>query len=259
LLEKLLLRGAKFIVDYDDNINARYQTGFSKIFLSKKILNIGKLANAITVGNHWYMDFYKDIDPTKIHYLPTVIDRDLYAATKIVKQNNEPLTIVWIGSPSTIKYLKSIDDVLVKLQLQYNFKLKAIGANIQLNCATEFVEWNAVTEIAVLKQSDIGIMPLQDTDWEKGKCGFKLVQYMACGLPVVASYSVANNEIIEPGCGFIAKTNDEWFDLLSQLLQSAALRNQLGENGKTRVYNHYSYQVWAPVFVKIVTNIGYSK
>jgi glycosyltransferase involved in cell wall biosynthesis len=254
-IEKFILRGSKFIVDYDDNINARYQTGWTRLFLSDKIVKLGKLANAITIGNHWYMELYKNIDSSKIHYLPTVVDSNLYSVTETIRQKDQPMAIVWIGSPSTVKYLKSIDDVLVKLQSQYNFTLKIIGAFIQLKCKTEFIEWSAATEITELKNAGTGIMPLENTDWEKGKCGLKLIQYMASGLPVVASYSIANKEIVQKDRGFIATTNNEWYDYLSQLLQSENLRSALGKNGKSRIAKDYSYQTWAPAFIKIIENV----
>lgn len=255
-LEKMLLKGTKFILDYDDNIDARYQIGWAKVFLSKKIIKMAHLANKITVGNHWYMDFYKEVESSKIHFLPTVIDKDLYSGEISVGLKNKVLTIVWIGSISTVKYLESIDEVFVKLQSHYNVRLKVIGAKIKLNCAADFLEWDSSTEIKELKQSHIGIMPLENTQWEKGKCGFKLIQYMACGLPVVASYSVANSEIIESNCGFIARSSDEWYNYLSELLQSELLRTELGENGRTRIYEKYSYQTWAPVFNQLLNSVN---
>lgn len=254
-MERMLLRGCKFILDYDDNINARYQVGFVRIFLSDKIIKMGNIACGITVGNHWYMEFYEKVDQSKIYYLPTVINRDLYLKEKPVRQDNS-LKIVWIGSLSTVKYLKSIDQVLIDLQSKYNFKLKVIGAKIDLKCNVEFAEWNSRTEIDELMLSDIGIMPLEDTNWEKGKCGFKLIQYMASGLPVVASYSNANSEIINEDCGFIAKNQIDWYNHLSLLLSSPSLREHLGSNGRKRIYEHYSYQTWSPKFINVLKKVG---
>ena len=255
-VEDLLLRGSKFIVDYDDNINARYQTGWAKLFLSEKVRKLAGLADAITIGNHWYLEIFKHAGPAKIHYLPTVIDSRRYSAATVTKQEKHPLTITWIGSPATVEYLQDIDNVLARLQFQYNFRLTVIGAAIQLKTNAHFVEWHQDTEITQLKQADIGILPLQNTAWEKGKCGLKLIQYMACGLPVVAAYSIANSDIVGQHCGFLAQTEDEWYNYLSQLLQSAGLRHTLGGNGKARVYKHYSYQTWGPVFVNLVKTIG---
>lgn len=254
-IEKVLLSGTKFILDYDDNINARYQSGISKIFLSNKILKMANIAGGITVGNHWYMDFYKDIDKTKIYYLPTVINRDLYQLDNIKRLKKDELQLVWIGSLSTVKYLQIIDKVLVELQGQYSFILKVIGAKIDLRCNVEFVEWDSKTEIGELMDSDIGIMPLEDTDWERGKCGFKLIQYMASGLPVIASFSMANNEIVNSDCGFIALNNQDWIDSLSQLLSSESSRYKMGNNGRDRIYENYSYQVWGPKFIDILNEV----
>ncbi|NDP28057.1 MAG: glycosyltransferase family 4 protein [Flavobacterium sp.] len=258
-IEKILLKGSKIILDYDDNINARYQVGIAKYFLSRKILKLAKIANSITIGNNWYRDFYNGIDQNKIHYLPTVIDRDLYSQYKTEFMKEEFMTIVWVGSISTVKYLKKIDDVLVKLQTEFNFKLKVIGAKVDLNCNAYFVDWDAETEILELKKSDIGVMPLEDTDWEKGKCGFKLIQYLASGLPVVASNSPANIEIVFPNCGYIANNEKEWYDYLSILLSSAMLRRAYGISGKDRIFNYYSYQVWFSKFLDVIKLVDGTK
>lgn len=254
-IEKFFLKGTKFILDYDDNINARYQYGLSKLFLSNKILKMADIAGGITVGNHWYMDFYKEINKNKIYYVPTVINRELYQFDSLNKLQNNKLQIVWIGSLSTVKYLQLIDEVLVKLQNRYNFVLKVIGAKIPLKCNVEFIEWDSKTEIIELRRSDIGIMPLEDTDWERGKCGFKLIQYMASRLPVVASFSIANNEIINEESGFIARNDQDWIDQLSLLLESESLRDKMGENGKNRIYKDYSYQTWGPKFLEILDEV----
>ena len=258
-IEKRLLKGSRFILDYDDNIDAIYQKGLAKIFLSTKIIELAKTANTLTVGNGWYREFYKEINQSKIYYLPTVINRDLYFESKKKSIQNVSITIVWIGSFTTVKYLKEIDNVLVKLQAEYDFRLKVIGAKIDLQCDAFFVDWDSKTEILELKKSDIGIMPLKATSWENGKCGFKLIQYMASGLPVVASDSPANIEIVSENCGYIARNEEDWYNYLSILLSSPKLRKEYGKSGKDRIFNQYSYQVWNSKFIDIIKLVNEEK
>lgn len=257
-IEKFLLKGEKFILDFDDNISARYDIGLARTFLKNKITNLVRLSSATTVGNNWYRELFKSEDQSKIYYLPTVIDRELYGDESDKVIGMDDLNIVWIGSFSTVKYLKLIDNVLVNLQKVYNFKLIVIGAKVPLKCSANFVDWEASTEIMNIKKAQIGIMPLENTEWEKGKCGFKLIQYMACGLPVVASGSPANEEIVNSNCGFLANNNQDWLEHLSFLLANSSTRSNLGLNGRNRIFRDYSYQSWAPKFIEIVKNVVFN-
>jgi glycosyltransferase involved in cell wall biosynthesis len=135
---------------------------------------------------------------------------------------------------------------LQKIAQKYAVKLKVIGADIAIEgIDVELVDWDEATEVNELLSSDIGIMPLENTMWEKGKCGFKLVQYMACGLPVIASAAPANEEIIENGVnGFIIHNEDEWYAAFEKLIVSAAIREQFGIAGRRKIELNYSYQVW---------------
>jgi glycosyltransferase involved in cell wall biosynthesis len=116
--------------------------------------------------------------------------------------------------------------------------------------------WAENTEVAEIQQFDIGIMPLADTVWERGKCGYKLIQYMACGKPVVASPVGVNKLIVRHGMnGFLARTDSEWFDALDALCQDAALRKRMGNNGRKVMEQNYSLQITAPKLTDLIRSV----
>ncbi|MGL4654242.1 glycosyltransferase family 4 protein [Cetobacterium sp.] len=249
--EKFLLKGASYSLDYDDNPNLIYKKNkIFKILYGQKILKLAKNARFITVGNKW---FYKEIKTENIVYLPTVIDIDKYYITE--KKKNNTLIIVWIGSPSTEKYLDIIKTPLKELSLKYDFELKIIGSEKKIEGVNvRNIKWEQETEIKEISNSDIGIMPLENTFWEKGKCGFKLIQYMACGLPVVASNSPANKEIVN-GNGFILNEEKEWTIKLEKLLIDKELRKEMGKESRRIIEEKYTYQVWGKRYSQLIKNL----
>jgi glycosyltransferase involved in cell wall biosynthesis len=250
-LEKLLLFRKNFSLDFDDYAGTSYKTNpFKRVFLKNKIDNLAKVAKFVTVGNNWY---FTEINSNNLVYLPTVIDLNKY--TSIKKHNNDHvITLVWIGSPATIKYLDNLKTVFQKFSQSRKFKLKIIGGKFNLpGVDIQEVVWSSESEIEEILTGDIGLMPLNDTLWEKGKCGFKLVQYMACGLPVVASPSPANKEIIEINkTGYIASDTSQWEYYLDKLMREHELRADFGACGRQRVEKLYSYQFWGEKFAELV-------
>ena len=245
--EKKILKNINFSLDFDDNISANY-AGTS---LQNKIPELMKLAKFVTVGNHWYISEFQG----NLIYLPTVIDLDKYPLYSLQKEN-EAKEIVWMGSPSTTKHFKLVDKALGRLSEKYDFTLKVIGGKVELDkrIKTKFEDWNAQTENKDLAESTIGIMPLENSYWEMGKCGFKLIQYMASGIPVVASPLPANRDIVTSDVGFTAESEDEWYEKLSILLESFELRQKMGQAGRKRAEESYSYQVWGKKYVELLKN-----
>ena len=140
----------------------------------------------------------------------------------------------------------------------YNIQLVAIGThNLHLpNTKVISVPWSEQKEVQEIAQCDIGIMPLLDEPWERGKCGLKLIQYMACGLPVVASPVGANLDIVHRGThGFLAATDEEWVTTLETLIQNPDFRIRLGLAGHRRVEQHYALQVTAPKFAHLLESV----
>lgn len=252
-IERLLLFNQKYSLDFDDYIAASYKNNKIKaFFLGNKIDKLSQNAKFVTVGNKWY---FEEIKSNNMVYLPTVVDINRYSPLNI-KEKEKEIVIVWIGSPGNAKYLYLIKDVLIELSKKYNFILKVIGAKIKIEgVKIREVKWSKSSEISELYSSDIGIMPLENSLWEKGKCGFKLIQYMGCSLPVVASDSPANNEIInDKKNGFITKDMNDWYNYLEFLIIKKDEREKMGEKGRDIVERKYSYQNWGRYYSQLIIN-----
>jgi glycosyltransferase involved in cell wall biosynthesis len=166
---------------------------------------------------------------------------------------------VWIGSPSTAQYLFGLAEPLAELAKRNSFTLRVIGAGevVMPGVDVESVLWSADTEASLIAECDVGIMPLRGTPWDEGKCAYKLIQYMACGLPTVASPVGANLEVlIESKTGFFAETPSEWVSKLELLFSDVALRQCLGLAGRARVMDGYCLQQVAPRLVQLLTEVG---
>lgn len=246
-LEKILLKGVRYSLDYDDNPNLTYHKNkFFNFFYGNKIEKLAKGAEFVTVGNKWY---FNEIKTNNLKYLPTVIDRNKYFITE--NKNKSKITIVWIGSPSTEKYLKLIEKPLKKISIKYDIELKLIGSKKKIEGINiKSIEWSEESEVMEISKSDIGIMPLENNYWEKGKCGFKLIQYMACGLPVIASPSPANNEIVKHNLnGFIVESDKEWEECLERLVINEELRKNMGIVSREIIEEKYSYQIQSKNYI----------
>lgn len=250
-IEKLLSKlGYKYLVDYDDAIFHNYDLSknmFVKLLLSHKIDTVMKHSSCVVAGNAYLAQRARSANAKNVHIIPTVVDHIKYQTEQ--KPQNEVLTIGWIGSPSTQKYLLDLKYVFKKIfEKNKNVRLLLVGAHpsiyAQINyIPVEVVEWDESTEVKNIKNMDIGIMPLADGPWEKGKCGYKLIQYMACGIPVIASPVGVNREIIEKyNSGFLANNDSEWVEHINNLINSYKLRISMGSNGQLAVENQYSLQ-----------------
>ena len=258
LLECGLLR-VPYIYDFDDAFYLKYRSGclgLLKSFLSHKFDSVIKSAAAVAAGNLELVRYAK-IHNSNTHYMPTVVNTDRYTpATN--KVDGEYLTIGWIGSPSTSKYLQTIAPALSEICIYKAAMMRVIGSGpiVLSGVPVDLLPWNEETEVADIQAFDVGIMPLPDEPWTRGKCGFKLIQYMACGLPVVASPVGANLDIVEHGVnGFLADTRDEWIHALTTLQNDPELRRRMGEAGRRKVETHYSLQVTAPRYGELIRNV----
>src|SRR5690606_8740055 len=141
-----------------------------------------------------------------VQVIPTVVDLNRYKLKK-ESLSSQQIVIGWIGTQSTFKYIESLKEVFLKLAQNYPIKIHVIGVDNNMGIPENVIpiKWSEETEAAEICKFDIGIMPLSDTPWEKGKCSYKLIQYMACGLPVIASPIGMNKEVIkEQENGFLA-------------------------------------------------------
>ena len=201
----------------------------------------------MVAGNDYLRDKLRSFGAREIEIIPTVIDINRYDEKKYgINRGGEFLPkVVWIGSPSTVKYLELIKKPLFEAYNKSPFVLHVIGAHFEFpEIQVELKAWSLESEVIDISECDIGIMPLKDSDWERGKCGYKLIQYMACGLPVIASPIGVNKKIITKDLnGYLASNDQEWAESLIDLLRDFELRQSMGSKGRLIVENNYCVQV----------------
>lgn len=256
-IEKALLSGVPYVQDFDDawfhNYDLHRSNGVRKI-LGRRLDQLMAGSRLVVGGNNYLVDRAVAAGAAWTEKVPTVIDLERYPA---VPKNNVAGVlpkIVWIGSPSTVRYLRELAVPLAALAKKVPFKLRVIGAHLALDgVEVECLPWSEDSEVAAVAACDIGVMPLIDSPWERGKCGYKLIQYMACQLPVVASPVGVNKDIVEEGRnGFLAERPKDWTDALSQLLTQPELRLRMGKEGRHRVETTYCLQVTGPILANLL-------
>lgn len=239
----------KVLFDFDDAIFTLERVGtglLGRMRHRRRQLGLPAMLRAshcALVENAYTAEYARQICPQVIR-ITGPIDTQRYAPHEIKK--GEDVVLGWIGSPSTTPYLNLIRDALLELGKRYkNLKLCLIGAadfDIE-GVAVTHLSWHLDTEVAHLGEFDIGLMPLPDDEFTRGKGGYKLLQYMAMGLPVVASPVEINCEIVDDGHnGFLANTSDEWVRALSCLIDDVDLRHQMGQAGRKKMVQDFSLQ-----------------
>lgn len=261
--ERLLrLLGRKYVADYDDAIFHNYDLSGSPLIrglLCHKIDAVMRNSWYVTAGNNYLMERAREAGAARIAFVPTVVDRQRYPVRAGLATDGP--VIGWIGSPSTQKYVVGIRDALGRACQLHGARLMLVGASSQVidelrGINVEVVPWSEASEADLICRMDIGIMPLLDGPWEKGKCGYKLIQYMACAVPVIASPIGVNIELVSSShSGLFADTAAEWENALFQLLESPERRRQLGEAGRQAVEKTFSLQVQAPVLSRIFNEV----
>lgn len=252
----LCLSGVPYVVDYDDAVFHRYDRhwlGPLRWLLGRKIDRVMQRAAMVIAGNSYLAQRAAAAGAQRVEIIPTVVDLERYPRS--APPANAVCTIGWIGSPSTTHHLQAAAPALAEVCHDGQAQVVAIGAAaLQMpGVPLQIRRWSEATEVHELQQFDVGIMPLPDNAWERGKCGFKLIQYMACSRPVVGSSVGVNREIIVDGVnGFQASTHEEWLRALQQLRDDRALRQRLGEMGRKTVEERYSLQQTAPTLASLL-------
>ncbi len=264
-IERLLLSNTSYVLDYDDAVFHNYDMHSSKLvrfIYGKKLDGLMAGASLVVCGNEYLATRARAAGSARIQIIPTVINLDRYSfdAEKIDVLTDDKLSarIVWVGTPSTEKYLQLLAEPLKKLSKTHNFLLRVIGIpNFEIpGVSIESVEWTEEAEFENIAACDIGVMPLLNSPWERGKCGYKLIQYMASGLPVVASNVGVNSQIVMNDInGYLVNTPMEWAKYLGRLLDSRATRIEMGFAGRKRVEREYSIQKQAPIFANLLKAI----
>lgn len=193
-----------------------------------------KIADLVIAGNNYLAEYAEKFN-SNVRILPTGLDINSYNV-KISERNDDKIRLVWIGSKSTLCYLAEIKPALEKIGNRFeNVSFRIIADNFfdLQNMEVEKRNWSADSQYADLAQSDVGLAPLPDNRFTRGKCGFKILQYQAAGLPVIASPVGVNCELVENGkSGFLASTIEQWIESIQKLVENRSLREQMGQAGK---------------------------
>lgn len=242
-LEKALL-GLPYVYDFDDAFYLKYRSGrLGRLspWLGDKFDRLIRDARAVAAGNRTLAEYAGRYNPN-VRLLPTVVDTERYRPRRRVAAAGAPLTVGWIGSPSTAAYLQELAEPLSVLGREGAVRWLVIGGRAPRVDGVEVVEldWSEAGEVEAINGFDIGVMPLPDDPWARGKCAFKLIQYMACGVPVIASPVGANVDVVGGDRGLVASTPQQWLEALRQLRDRPERRRTLGAAGRERVVEHYS-------------------
>ncbi|HIE83095.1 MAG TPA: glycosyltransferase family 1 protein [Dehalococcoidia bacterium] len=257
MIERLLIR-LPYIYDFDDAMYLKYRKGsfgLTNKVLANKFDSLMAGAELVTAGNRVLGDYASKVN-SNVCIMPTVVDINRYIPTN--RKDSDTFTIGWIGSPSTSLYLSSLVEPLSKFGLETTVKLVVVGgkAPVVTNVEVKEVEWNENTELGLINSFDVGVMPLPNDDWSRGKCAFKLIQYMACSVPVIASPVGANLDVVTSDCGLFAETADDWIMCFRELLKHPSKRLEMGQASRKRIVEYYSLQRNLPVFADRIHRVA---
>ncbi len=260
---KYIRKNARRIVyDFDDSVMYRNSKAANpesntRVKMFKNMVNA---SDYIIAGNEYLQ---KNTTPFthNVTIIPSPIDMSLYPLKKY-SEKNDNITLGWIGATGSIHYLEKMKPVFEALGKKYeDLRLKII-CNVFFDCDNITVEkklWSEQEEVADIQSFDIGLMPLMDDPWSHGKCGLKILQCLATGVPVVCSPAGVNKEIVKNGVhGFWANTREEWIEKLEILINDPDRRERMGMEGRKRVIEHYSLEANAPRMLKIFQQLSSS-
>lgn len=252
----------KIIYDFDDAIWLQQASENNKIISwikwSRKAKYICRIAYRVSTGNQFLADFASQFN-RRIIINPTVVNTlTSHKGRKSHQGQQARYTIGWTGTFTTLPHLQSIIPVLRNLQKQHDFNIVVIcNKNPQLDLQHyEYIEWTEKNEASDILRFDVGIMPLPDTEWARGKCGFKAIQYMSLGIPAVVSDVGVNGVIVDDGQnGFVCRTDEDWIHALKQLLTDPNLRAEMGARASEKIAQQYSVQSQEAFFFTTFDNV----
>jgi glycosyltransferase involved in cell wall biosynthesis len=256
-LERQLLQ-IPFLYDCDDAFFLKYRSGRLRLLqplLGAKADRLMAAAVAVTAGNTGLAVHARKFN-RNVTVLPSVVNTDQFspAAPRTAEPPGRRFTVGWIGSPSTAPYLQLLVEPLQELARDSPVRLMVVGGPAPAIAGVEVIErpWSLEQEVPLIQQFDVGVMPLPDNPWTRGKCAYKLIQCMACGIPVVASRVGANVDAVPYECGFLAESPEQWLDAFRRLLADLNLRQQMGSAARLWVEQRYSLRSALPVFTGVI-------
>ena len=256
-LERQLLQ-IPIVYDCDDAFYLKYRSGgyrCLKSLLGKKFDLMMSAAVTVSAGNINLQSYARRFN-SNVTVLPSVVDTDQFRPVEPLpaERSGDSFTVGWIGSPSTAPYLQLLVEPLQQLARERPVRMLVVGGPAPAIAGVEVIEqpWSLEQEVPLIQQFDVGVMPLPNTPWARGKCAYKLIQCMACGIPVVASRVGANIDVVHPECGFLATTSDEWISAFRKLSSDSTLSLHMGKAARNHVMLHYSLNSNTPLLVDLI-------
>lgn len=232
----------RYLLEFDDAIYLTHPHKFAKVL---------KNASGVIAGNKNLGNFARRYHE-KVHVIPTVLDTDAFRPSE--KTPHSLIRIGWSGLEYNFKYVQMLEPVFQKLLKQHSIEIVILSGTPPKNFKFpfRFLQWDQNREVEQMNEFDIGIMPLTNDEWTRGKCGMKLLQYMSVGVPSVATPVGVVEEILDNGVnGFHARTLPDWERALSELIQNEQLRKSVAEEGRRTVLERYSVKVWFPKILEL--------
>jgi glycosyltransferase involved in cell wall biosynthesis len=270
IVERLLAmrRRPPLVFDFDDAIFLPSVSEANQVIRALKwpgkVATIIRHSDHVVAGNS-FLAAYAGRFNTAVTVIPTCVDTTKFVPSIHASSGNggrpdaRPI-VGWIGSPTTAAYVRGLIPVLQRVAEKHPFVLRISGADERFDVAGVPVEqpgWTINSEVSLFNTCDIGVYPLADDEWSLGKCGFKAIEFMACGVPVVASGIGVNREIIDNGVnGFLAAHPDDWMEKLLRLLNDPALRQRFGSAGRVAVEDRYSLRAQGPKLADVFRRVA---
>ena len=252
-LEKLFLKNRQYILNFDDNVWDNYK---DKFWLKNKYDKLVRGADGIIVANDFLLEKVKPLNSTVVK-IPTAIDLEDYTE---VTEKNKMFTLVWIGTPQTYRYIESHAEIFRALAENIDYELSIIATEKLSERAIDgvnmkFIDWSLENEVQYLKQAHVGIMPLDEDEFSQGKSAFKLIQYLAAGIPLIGSAIGENNRVIRDGeNGYLVSDASQWIEKIELFCQDEVLREKFSMNCEKDAYN-YSIQKYFPLYKGFVDSV----
>lgn len=240
---RLRRAGRRFTIEFDDAIYLTWRHG-------EKMAELCRIADRVIVGNRFLAE-WASARGARVSVIPTTIDLDRYpeAPPERTKDPSRPWIIGWIGLPYNFAALESIAGPLRKLATEQPLEVRVVSAGAPAieGVPIRAIPWTAEDEVARIAEFDVGVMPLSDDEWSRGKCAYKILQYFACGVPVVASPVGVNADVVRDGeNGLLARSPGAWYEALSRLRADFELCRELAARGRMTVERDFSKNAWTP-------------
>jgi glycosyltransferase involved in cell wall biosynthesis len=261
-LEYLLHRfNGRLVFDVDDAIFVPFSHGGSvvdplayRFKYGSRTFAVARWSSVVHAGNNYLRERLSEFNPRTILF-PMVMDSDRYPQRP--DRSDGPVIVGWIGSPSTTVYLRQKAPVFRELIRRHGDRIafhfvgtRGLDPNV-IGTHGRLTEWDPAQEVSDLHGFDVGIMPMDDSEWSRGRGGTKMLQYMAVGVPSISSPQGSVLEVIEDGRnGLIARSDDEWVETISDLVRDKGRRQAIGLAGRETVHERYSVRGWAPRFIQ---------